>query len=207
MEGAFNKVMLMTAENGKEIVAKMPFPRIVTMEYSTASEVAVLNYVRAHTAVPVPNVIAWSSDASNPIGSEYFLTEKARGRQLVEVWGDMDQLQRFKFIKNLARLEGQLASLEFTGYENLYMRHSTPQPLGESITINDEYCLGPAYNASWFPQCENGNHSGPWTNLTDRGLALARHGLAHIQNSTFVPRGLILAPRTNILGFWKLPWK
>ncbi|KAE8313775.1 hypothetical protein BDV41DRAFT_564168 [Aspergillus transmontanensis] len=180
-------VMLMTAENGKEIVAKMPFPRIVPMEYSTASEVAVLNYVRAHTAVPVPNVIAWSSDASNPIGSEYILMEKARGRQLVEVWGDMDQLQRFKFIKNLARLESQLASLESPGYGNLYMRPSAPQLLGESITVNDEYCLGPAYNESWFPQCENGNHSGPWTNLTDLSLALAGHGLTHIPTSTFLP--------------------
>lgn len=44
MEGGFNKVTLMTAENGKEVVAKMPFPRIVPMEHSTASEVAVLNY-------------------------------------------------------------------------------------------------------------------------------------------------------------------
>ncbi|KAB8267869.1 serine/threonine protein kinase [Aspergillus minisclerotigenes] len=181
--------MLMTAENGKEVVAKMSIPRIVPMEYSTASEVAVLNYVRAHTAVPVTNIIAWSSDASNPIGSEYILMEKARGRQLVEVWGDMDQLQRFKLIKTLARLEGQPASLEFPGYGNLYMRHSAPQPLGESITVNDEYCLGPAYNEPWFLQCEIGNHSGPWTSLTDLGLALARRDLAHIQNSTFVPRG------------------
>ncbi|PIG79138.1 hypothetical protein AARAC_007728 [Aspergillus arachidicola] len=188
MEGGFNKVMLMTAENGKEVVAKMPFPRIVPMEYSTASEVAFLNYVSAHTAVPVPNVIAWSSDASNPIGSEYILMEKARGRQLKcgVTWTSYNASSLFK---NLARLQGQLASLEFLGYGNLYMRHSAPQPSGESITVNDEYCLGPAYNESWFPQCENGNHSGPWTNLTDLGLALAGRSLTHIQTSTFLPRG------------------
>lgn len=161
--------------------------------------------VRAHTAVPVPNVIAWSSDASNPIGSEYILMEKARGRQLVDVWGDMNQLQRFKFIKNLARLEGQLASLEFPGYGNLYMLHSAPQL--SAATVNDEYCLGQAYNESWFPQCENGTHSGPYLsssrplvesvlrvytigmNLTDLGLALAGRGLTQIQTSTFLPRG------------------
>lgn len=140
-----NKVMLMTAESGKEIVAKMPFSRIISIEYSTAFEVAILKYDRAchfffyktlllllmylcptvkpHSVVPVSNVIAWSSDASNPIGSEYTLMEKAGGRQL-KYGGDLDQLQRFKLIKNLARLQGQLVSLEFPGYGNLYMRHS-----------------------------------------------------------------------------------
>ncbi|KAE8322473.1 hypothetical protein BDV39DRAFT_196688 [Aspergillus sergii] len=153
MEGGFHK-----------IVAKILFP------------------LRAHSAVPVPNVIAWNSDASNPIGSEYILMEKARSRQLVDVWGDMDQLQRFKLIKKLARLEGQLASLEFPVME-----------ICEWITINDEYVLGPAYNESWFPQCENGNHSGPCSSSgrisRTSVFALAGRGLTHIQTSTFLPRG------------------
>ena len=42
--------------------------------------------------------------------------EKVNGRQLVDVWGEMDQLQQFKLIQNLVRLESQLASIEFPGY-------------------------------------------------------------------------------------------
>lgn len=48
--------------------------------------------------------------------------EKANGRQLVDVWGEMGQLQQFKLIQNLVRLESQLVSLDFPGYGNLYLR-------------------------------------------------------------------------------------
>lgn len=44
MEGGFNKALLMTAENGKEVIAKIPCPSVVPSKYSTASEVATLEY-------------------------------------------------------------------------------------------------------------------------------------------------------------------
>ncbi|PGH15601.1 hypothetical protein AJ80_05465 [Polytolypa hystricis UAMH7299] len=113
MEGGFNKALLMTVENGKEVVAKIPYPNVVPSEYSTASEVAILEYVRSNTSILVSKVLAWSSDSSNPVGSGYILTEKVNGRQLVDVWGEMDQLQQFKLIQNLIWLESQLASIGF----------------------------------------------------------------------------------------------
>lgn len=144
--------------------------------------------VRSQTSVPVPKVLAWSSDSSNPVGSEYIVMEKVNGRQLVDVWGEMGQLQQFKLIQNLAQLESQLASMEFPGYGNLYFRHSTKDG-SQVIPINDDYCIGPAYNASWFPQFGNQNYAGPWAGLSDLCLALANRGLAHVQHSTLVPRG------------------
>lgn len=42
MEGGFNKALLMTAENGKEVIAKLPCPKVIPPRYSTASEAAVL---------------------------------------------------------------------------------------------------------------------------------------------------------------------
>ncbi|RHZ63822.1 hypothetical protein CDV55_106457 [Aspergillus turcosus] len=168
MEGGFNKALLMTAENGKEVIAKIPCPNVVPSKYSTASEVATLEYVKSHTSIPVSKVLAWSCDALNPVGIEYIVMEKAKGRQLVEAWGEMDQPQKFKVIQNLVRLESQLASVKFP---------------------DDVYCIGPVYNASWFPQFNNKNHDGPWDNLCDLGLALANRGLEHVQHSTLVPRG------------------
>ncbi|KAE8137321.1 kinase-like domain-containing protein [Aspergillus pseudotamarii] len=175
MEGYFNKAMLMTAENGKEIIAKIPCPQAVPPE--------------SRTSIPALKAIAWSSDSSNPVGSKYILLEKADGRQLVDVWGDMDQLQRFQLIKNLARLEGELTSMEFPGYGNLYFNRPASHHSGQAIPVDDEYCLGPAYNASWFPQSNKGCHSGPWKSISDLGLSLASRGLGHIQRSTLVTRG------------------
>lgn len=42
----------------------------------TSREVATLQYIDANTSVPVPKVIAWSSDPSNSAGTEYMILEK-----------------------------------------------------------------------------------------------------------------------------------
>ncbi|EAU29586.1 predicted protein [Aspergillus terreus NIH2624] len=75
--------------------------------------------VKSHTSVPVPKVLAWCCDASDPVGTEYILMEKAKGRPLVEVWGELDQLQKIRVIQNLAYLESQLALQRFPAYGGL----------------------------------------------------------------------------------------
>ncbi len=44
MEGGFSKAFLMTTDDGAEVVAKIPCPIAGRAMYSTASEVAVLQY-------------------------------------------------------------------------------------------------------------------------------------------------------------------
>lgn len=44
MEGGFSKALLMTTEDGAEVVAKIPNPTAGRAKYSTASEAAVLQY-------------------------------------------------------------------------------------------------------------------------------------------------------------------
>lgn len=44
MEGGFHKALLMTLENGREIIAKIPCPNAGIPALSTASEAAVLEY-------------------------------------------------------------------------------------------------------------------------------------------------------------------
>jgi hypothetical protein len=35
-----------------------------------------MRYIAERTAVPVPKMYAWNSDASNPVGAEYMIMEK-----------------------------------------------------------------------------------------------------------------------------------
>jgi hypothetical protein len=44
MEGGFNKALILRKEDGSEIVAKIPFAIAGPPKYTTASEVAVLQY-------------------------------------------------------------------------------------------------------------------------------------------------------------------
>lgn len=43
-EGGYNKALLMTAENNRTVIAKVPCRNIVPRQYATASEVAVLTF-------------------------------------------------------------------------------------------------------------------------------------------------------------------
>lgn len=44
-EGQFNKLFLMTTEDGKEVIAKVPQPNAGRPHFTTASEVATMHYV------------------------------------------------------------------------------------------------------------------------------------------------------------------
>src|SRR5690554_4110632 len=68
-EGCFNKVYILTMEDGFECVARLALPYFP--RYKTESEVATMQLVRERTSIRVPEVYAWSADATNPIGAEY----------------------------------------------------------------------------------------------------------------------------------------
>ncbi|KAI9669809.1 MAG: hypothetical protein M1817_004550, partial [Caeruleum heppii] len=154
MEGGYCKALLMTTENGGEVIAKIPSPFAGRARYSTASEAAVLQYVRDHTTIPVPKVLAWSADSSNPIGAEYIIMEKAPGVRLSEVWGNISKFDRLQLIDKLTKLESQLAALEFPAYGSLYHRKSIPRKaerilLDPSLDPGGEFCVGPACGPAW----------------------------------------------------------
>lgn len=44
-DGRYNKVLLMTMNDGKEVVAKLPYPSAGRSHHTTASEVATMDFV------------------------------------------------------------------------------------------------------------------------------------------------------------------
>lgn len=133
MEGGCSKALLLRKEDGSEIIAKIPFSIAGPPKHTTASEVAVLQYlkiaksikmvlylrlislvaVHTHTQVPVPKVLAWSSDPSNPVGAEYIIMEKASGIQLFKTWGAINEYDQFCLVKQLTKLVWN--DVEFAG--------------------------------------------------------------------------------------------
>jgi hypothetical protein len=53
MEGGFSKALLLREEDGSEIIAKIPFPIAGPPKYTTASEVAVLQYRKFQNVHPL----------------------------------------------------------------------------------------------------------------------------------------------------------
>jgi len=140
MEGSFSRALLLRKEDGSEIIAKIPFPIAGPRKYTTASEVAVLRYckfkqrsgfsvlnlrlvlVHTYTKIPVPKVLAWSSNSSNPVGAEYIIMEKASGVQLVKKMDEMSDMQQSNLVKVLTTLEGELTAIKLPAHGSLYLR-------------------------------------------------------------------------------------
>ncbi|QSZ29034.1 hypothetical protein DSL72_003544 [Monilinia vaccinii-corymbosi] len=102
-DGMYNKAMLLTMDNGTQIVAKVPNPNAGIPHFTTASEVATMDFARNVLGTPIPRVFAWSSRAQeNPVGAEYIIMEKVPGIELERVWPSMGIEDRFTLVKAMA---------------------------------------------------------------------------------------------------------
>jgi fructosamine-3-kinase len=78
--GMHNKVLMLTMDDGKQVIAKLPYPVAGQRHFTTASEVATMDWLRTSTTTPVPKVLAWCSRAeTTPVKAEYIIMEKACG--------------------------------------------------------------------------------------------------------------------------------
>ncbi|KAH1740013.1 hypothetical protein KXW29_004016 [Aspergillus fumigatus] len=182
MEGGFSKALLIQKENGKEGIAKVPCRIAGPAGLTTASE---------HTGIPVPRVLAWSSDSSSPVGAEYIVMEKAAGVPLFQRWADMADIDRLQLIKNLTKLEAQLSPIGFPAYGGLYLRADTGaqqsnyQMLNESIDPSHTFCIGPSCDRSFdidpdtaVGQSKGHLNQGPWNTISDVGICIAKRELS-----------------------------
>jgi hypothetical protein len=131
LEGGFSKGLLLRKDDGSELVAKFPFFVASPPKYTTASEVAVLQFRKTqrftpaitldlltslcssftHTQVPVSRVLACNADRSNPVGAEYIMMEKVLDIQLFKVWDDMSGWDKSCLIKHVTKLEGEITAI------------------------------------------------------------------------------------------------
>ncbi|KAF2240280.1 hypothetical protein BU26DRAFT_470903 [Trematosphaeria pertusa] len=206
MEGGFSKALIMRKEDGSEVVAKIPFSIAGPPKYTTASEVAVLKFISTHTRVPVPKVLAWSSDASNPVGVEYIVMEKAPGQQLFTTWSAMTIQEQFGLVEQLTQFEAELASIQFPANGSLYHCESMTDgepwvALDRTVDPSGQFCIGPSCERAWSAQGEimarpSQVNNGPWPNLSSFGLALVERERLRIEQQSLVstfkpPRGSV----------------
>ena len=86
-EGLFNRVFLMSLNNGEDVIARIPTSVAGPAHWNTASEVATMKLMDA-LGIPVPKVLTWSSRGDNQVGTEYIIMEKAKGIPLATCVGN-----------------------------------------------------------------------------------------------------------------------
>jgi len=113
--------------------------------------------VSTHTGVPVPNVLAWSSDASNFVGVEYIVMDKAPGQQLFTTWSAMTIEEQFGLVEQLTQFEAELASIQFPANGSMYLCESMTDgepwvALDRTVDPSGQFCIGPSCERAWSAQ-------------------------------------------------------
>lgn len=94
------------------------------------SEMATMEFIRRRTTIPVPKPVAWNSSASNPLGFEWCLLEKAPGVELREVWRTIPWEEKLRLVDRMAGIMAQLwdAANKFDEIGSVYFEDCRPQP-------------------------------------------------------------------------------
>ncbi|KAH7930175.1 hypothetical protein BV22DRAFT_1028686 [Leucogyrophana mollusca] len=183
---SMNRVFLLRFDSGREAIARFPTSLAGPSHFTTASEVATIDFLRRRLGFPIPPVLAWSSRAEGTdVGAEFILMEKASGCLLSDVWGNLPRAERGVFAKTLGECERRLLELKFTHYGSLYYKDDIPASLRaptllEGISpdheLNSIFCIGPIARRDFW-EAERGSMSidrGPWCTAEDYMTAVAR---------------------------------
>ncbi|KMU91683.1 hypothetical protein CIHG_09490 [Coccidioides immitis H538.4] len=143
-EGGYNRVFVLACDNGERLVARIPTRVAGAPRLTTNSEVATIAYLQSKTSLPLPKVLAWNDDPSNPVGAEYIIQAHVDGVLLHEQWPQMDGLQHMQCTKHLSLKIPEMTSLNFPAYGNIYFSDA---PIEAALKVplqdDDRFCIGP----------------------------------------------------------------
>ena len=108
-----------------------------------------LTIVQAKTSIPIPDILDWSDDASNAIGSEYIIMEHVKGVPLHDKWPVMAGDQQIRCIEAIYRKAKEAVGMDFPGYGSLYFLDAPFDPASK-LPLNQGICIGPHGGARYW---------------------------------------------------------
>lgn len=165
-EGGFNRVFILYMDNNAKVIARIPFRLAGPPALITHSEVATIAYgenhsslmfycsanleVRSRTSIPVPEILDWSDDPENGIGTPYIIMKYAPGVSLQERWPTMNTVEKIRCVERLSRYTKELAALKFPAFGSLYFSNSSLSGK-EVIDIGPSFCIGYHCGTDYWP--------------------------------------------------------
>ncbi|KAI6020795.1 kinase-like domain-containing protein, partial [Pisolithus microcarpus] len=138
-EGGYHKVYEALQKDGAVLgvvrVAAPAFPKD-----KLESEVATLKYLASRTQIPVPQVYAWNSDASNPAGAEYIIMQKMPGVSADTKWDTLSMSVKERTVSQVTEYLKAMFALRFDRAGSLYL--SSPS--------KDDVHVGPIVSIPFF---------------------------------------------------------
>lgn len=114
-EGAFNKLYLVEYNQQQRLVIRISLP--VDPQNKTAGEVATLRWLRRHSDIPVPEVIAFDDSRNNEIGFEWILMQLMPGVPAWHRWRKISMEAKKTLVEKVAEYHAQL--FQTTTFRNI----------------------------------------------------------------------------------------
>ncbi|KAL4762774.1 uncharacterized protein BDW70DRAFT_166582 [Aspergillus foveolatus] len=118
IERGFNRVLIFTLDNAKEIVARLPFRLAGPARLTTLSEVATVRY----------------------FGCEYIIMEHANGVPLCDQWREVAGDQQVGCMNAIYRTIKEVFDLEFPAYKSIYFDDTLDSV--DKQSLGDGFCIG-----------------------------------------------------------------
>lgn len=141
-EGGFNKVFLLTADDGHEVIARIPTPIAGPPHYTTASEVATIDFLRTVLGLPVPKILDYSTSPENSVGTEYIIMERVDGESLGSRWLSLTTDEVKHVMAQIAEMEQRIISFQFPAYGSLYHERDLNDESQIALQVED-FSIGP----------------------------------------------------------------
>ena len=160
-EGGFNKVFLLTMNDGYEVIARLPTPIAGPAHYTTASEVATMDFLRTRLDIPVPKIFASASRAGdgNSVGAEYIIMEKMQGESLASRWSSLSTKELAEVMQNIVDIEHRLFTACYSEYGSVYYKedlgevcNNIPSEQNGVHPADNQFVIGPTANRSFWTE-------------------------------------------------------
>ncbi|KAH7074447.1 kinase-like domain-containing protein [Paraphoma chrysanthemicola] len=139
-EGGFNRIFEVRMKDGTPILARLPYPSTLTRRLAVASEVATIDFVRAH-GVPVPQFGC-------------ILMEKLSGSTIGDPWFEMAEQRRLQVLRDICDLAAKLFNITLPASGSIYYAQDllTGTPRVEISGLDGKVCVGPYAGLRWWHQ-------------------------------------------------------
>ena len=154
--GGHSRVFLLHFDNGSEAIARIPLPVVGDTHLMTASEVATMDFARTVLNIPVPRVLAWSSEPTE-VGADFIICEKTPGRELHHVWSQATRKTCYPllYVSDQINSVNQkfLDSPALSSYGSIFYKkdvealpHEPIWPDGKQDKASEKFVIGPMMN-------------------------------------------------------------
>ncbi|TVY54027.1 Altered inheritance of mitochondria protein 9, mitochondrial [Lachnellula cervina] len=195
-DGMYNKAMLLTMNNDTQVVAKVPNPNAGKVHFTTASEVATMDF----ELLFLRSFFAWSSKAQeNSVGAEYIIMEKVPGIELESVWPSMKIEDRLAVVKAIASFQKAWTSVSFKKFGALYYAQDLDERIGNEplyvdangVEVKDaRFTIGPSTGRVSIDnrRATINFDRGPWDTLEEYHTAIGLREIACVGQLSRLPK-------------------